>query len=142
MSTYLVAISFWLHLLGILIWVGTALIRPLIAWPATLVLGPEDRQRYKDAFLTHLTPWARRAIGLIVLSGMFQIAMLYGFGFLLGLNTLTIKLLIFVLMIVNSGRAIALRDKMKAMRDAGEAGTAAYERLRGARSARTGSRSP
>lgn len=130
MLAYLIAISFWLHLLGILIWVGTALIMPLIAWPATLVLGPEDRQRYKDAFLTHLTPWTMRAMMLIVVSGLFQIGALFGFRMLLSLNTLTLKLLVFVLMIINSGRAIALRDRMQAMRTAGMAESAAYERLR------------
>jgi uncharacterized membrane protein len=130
MLPYLIAISFWLHLLGILIWVGTALIRPLIAWPATLVLGPEERQQYKDAFLSALTPWTMRAMSLIVLSGLFQIGALYGFGFLLSLNTLTLKLLVFVLMIVNSGRGIALRDRMKAMRDAREDETDAYEQVR------------
>jgi len=93
------------------------------------VLGPEDRQRYKDAFLTELPPWTMRAMSLIVFSGLFQIGALYGFGFLFSLNTLTLKLLVFVLMIVNSGRAIALRDQMKAMRDAGEIATAAYEQL-------------
>ena len=56
MRTYLIALSFWLHLLGILIWAGTALIMPLVAWPATLVLDPEHQQRYKDAFLARLTP--------------------------------------------------------------------------------------
>jgi uncharacterized membrane protein len=119
MRTYLIALSFWLHLLGILIWVGTALIMPLVAWPATLVLDPEYQQRYKDAFLARLTPWVLRAMILIILSGLFQIYMIYGFGILLSINTLSLKLLIFILMLINSGRGIALRDKLKALRDTG-----------------------
>ena len=117
MRTYLIALSFWLHLLGILIWVGTALIMPLVAWPATLVLEPGNQQRYKDAFLARLTPWVLRALILIILSGLFQIYMIYGFGILLSINTLSLKLLIFILMLINSGRGIALRDKLKALRD-------------------------
>jgi uncharacterized membrane protein len=119
MRAYFIALSFWLHLLGILVWAGTAIVIPLVAWPATLVLEPAQQQRYKDAFLARLTPWVLRAMLLIILSGLFQIYMLFGFQMLLSINTLTLKLFIFVLMIMNSGRGIALRDRLKALRDAG-----------------------
>ncbi len=114
--TYLVAFSFWIHLLSIIIWVGAILIVPLVAWPAAQTLAEPQRQQYKDAFLRRLTPWMQIALPLILISGLTQIYLLYGFRSLLSINTLSLKLLVFILMFLNNMRGIRLRDQMKALR--------------------------
>ncbi len=137
LRTYLVAVSFWIHLLSIMMWVGAILIVPLVAWPAAQTLEEPQRQQYKDAFLRRLTPWMQLALPLILMSGLTQIYLVYGFRSLLSINTLSLKLLVFILMFLNNMRGIRLRDQMHALRATGSAITSdAYLQLK-RREART-----
>jgi len=120
-----VAILFWLHLLGITLWVGGHLLRTLVVWPALRVLEPSAAQRVKDAFLARLTPITAIAIPVIVLTGVLQIQARFGFAYLLGINPLTLKLLVFVLMVATSGYEIRTRDLMVPLRSASDAASLA-----------------
>ena len=112
MTPYILAISFWLHLFGIIMWVGAALLMPLVAWPATRVLTEPARQAFRAAYLKQLTPWILIAFPLIILTGLVQVQLRFGFSYLLEINPLSLKLLVFVMMWINSGNGIRLREKL------------------------------
>ncbi len=77
---YYIAVLFWLHLIGITLWVGGHLLRVLVIWPALRVLEPEAAQRVKDAFLARLTPFIAVAFPTIIVTGILQIQARFGFA--------------------------------------------------------------
>jgi len=100
-------------------------LRTLVIWPALRVLEPSAAQRAKDAVLARMTPVTAIAMPTIILTGVLQIQARFGFAYLLGINPLTLKLLVFVLMVATSGYEIHTRDLMVPLRSAGDAASLA-----------------
>jgi uncharacterized membrane protein len=118
---YYVAVLFWLHLLSISMWVGGHLVRTLLVWPALRLVEPAVAQHVKDAYLARLTPFTAVAFPTIIVTGILQIQARFGFAYLLSINALTLKLLVFVLMVLTSGYEIHTRDLMVPLRKAQDA---------------------
>jgi uncharacterized membrane protein len=95
------AIYFWIHLLGVAIWVGGALLMPLVILPAVQALEPPARPQFMAAFSQRFTPWVFASIAAVVVTGILQTGRMYGFAYLLGVNVLVIKIIVAVLMIAN-----------------------------------------
>jgi uncharacterized membrane protein len=122
---YYVAVLFWLHLIGITVYVGGHLLRVLVVWPALRTLDPVAQQRAKDAFLARLTPFVAVAVPTILLTGILQVQALFGFAYLLSVNPLTLKLLVSLLIVIVSGYEIRIRDQMVPLRSASDAASLA-----------------
>ena len=98
----LLAISFWIHLIGISIWVGASLLLPLVIQPAIMSLEPPSRMKPLAAISQRLTPLVTLAIVLTFLSGLVQTFLRYGgFGIFMSVNTLSLKVFVAVLMMIN-----------------------------------------
>ncbi len=117
---YYVAVLFWLHLIGITLYVGSHLLRVLVVWPALRVLEPSAAQRVKDAFLARQTPVTAIAVPTILVTGILQIQALFGFAYLLSVNPLTLKLLVSFLIVNVSGYEIRTRNQMVPLRSASD----------------------
>lgn len=122
---YYVAVLFWLHLIGITLYIGSHLLRVLLVWPALRVLEPRAAQRAKDAFLARLTPVTLVAVPTILVTGILQTQALFGFAYLLRVNPLTLKLLISFFILIVSGYEIHTRDQMVPLRSASDAASLA-----------------
>jgi uncharacterized membrane protein len=122
---YYVAVLFWLHLLAISLWVGGQLLKTLVIWPVLRTFDPATAQRVKDAFAARITPFVQVAMPTILVTGILQIQARFGFGYLLGVNPLTLKLLVFVFMVIESAYEIRVRDKMVPLRAADDAASMA-----------------
>ncbi len=98
----LLAISSWVHLIGISIWVGASLLLPLVIQPAIMSLEPPSRMKPLAAISQRLTPLVTLAIVLTFLSGLVQTWLRYGgFGVFMSVNILSIKVFVAVLMMAN-----------------------------------------
>jgi uncharacterized membrane protein len=122
---YYVAVLFWLHLLAITLWVGGQLLKTLVIWPVLRTFEPATAQRGKDALAARITPFVLVAMPTILVTGILQIQARFGFAYLLGVNPLTLKRLVFVLMVIESADEIRLPDKMVPLRAAGDAASLA-----------------
>ena len=94
----ILAISLWLHLLGISIWVGASLLMPLVIQPAISLLDPPSRMKPLAAISQKLMPWVTASIVITFLSGIVQTAILFGWKLP---PVLTIKIIVAVLMMAN-----------------------------------------
>jgi uncharacterized membrane protein len=91
----------WFHLIGVVLWVGASMLMPLVYSPAVLAIDPASRLKYMEALSKRLSPILFAAVIVVLLTGIEQTRRIYGFAYLLGVNTLTIKIFIFVLMWAN-----------------------------------------
>jgi uncharacterized membrane protein len=101
MNNTLLALSSWVHLIGVTIWVGASLLLPTLIMPALGTLEPPARSKFMAAWSSRATPVINIAIVLVVLSGLAQIWLRYGTWNVLGFNVLTAKLFMVVLMMAN-----------------------------------------
>lgn len=97
----ILSILFWVHLLGVAIWVGGSLLMPLVIMPAVQILDAQARQKFMMGLSARLTPWMTVSILAVVISGIAQTGIIYGFAYLKSINVLTIKLAVTLLMIGN-----------------------------------------
>ena len=101
MTFPLLPILFWIHLVGVSIWVGASLLMPLVIVPAMQAVDAPARAKAMGAIAAKLNPYMLGSIVLVFLTGIEQTRRIYGFGYLLGVNALTIKILVALLMLAN-----------------------------------------
>ena len=97
----LLALSFWIHLIGVAIWVGVSILMPVLIMPILQTLEPAARMKFMSAWTPKAAPIINVAIVLVVLSGIALIGLKYGTYNVLGLNVLTAKLFVTILMMAN-----------------------------------------
>ena len=94
----MIAILFWFHLMGIAIWVGASLLLPLAILPSAQALEPPARMKFMGALSGRLLRLVVLSILVVVITGALQA---YGLKYVLGVNVITIKIVVAVLMIAN-----------------------------------------
>lgn len=94
------AISFWVHFISAVLWVGGSLITPLAISPALGSLEPPARLKAMATFSAKMMPLYIASMVLILLSGGIQIGA-YGYYSSRSATVLTIKLIVVLLMIAN-----------------------------------------
>ena len=100
MST--ISILFWLHLMGISIWVGASFLLPLVIAPAVqAAIDPPARMKFMLALSDRLLRWILLSIAVVVITGILQTNQIYGLSYLFGVNVLAIKVVVALLMIAN-----------------------------------------
>ncbi|MBM4423633.1 MAG: hypothetical protein FJ030_09610 [Chloroflexi bacterium] len=98
----LLAILFWIHLIGMSVWVGASLLMPLVVGPALQGVEAPARMQSMAAISKRLTPIVFVSIVLVFASGIWQTVIRYGgFGIFMTPHPLTIKVWIAVLMFAN-----------------------------------------
>lgn len=98
----LLSILFWIHLIGVTVWVGASFLMPLVIIPAIQSVDPPVRMKAMAAISQKLTPFVTLSIVLVFASGLWQTAILYGgFGVFMSPHPLTIKVWVAVLMMAN-----------------------------------------
>ena len=76
MTNWVLALSFWLHMLATIVWVGGLALMALVVWPgARAVLGPgpqlaELLRRLQRRF----NPWAWGSLAVLTVTGLTQMA--------------------------------------------------------------------
>lgn len=95
------AISYWIHLLGIVIWVGVSLLMPLVINPVLQALEPPARAKFMATWSPKAAPIINISILLVIASGIAQIPLKFGTWNVFGLNIFTIKLFVAALMMAN-----------------------------------------
>jgi len=96
-----VAVLFWLHLMGITIWVGASLLMPLLILPTVQAIDPPARPKFMQALSARQVPLVSAAILVVVVTGILQTNEIYGLRYLLGINILVIKIVVALSMIAN-----------------------------------------
>lgn len=97
----LLALSFWIHLIGVVIWVGVSILMPVLIMPILQTLEPPARIKFMSAWTPKAAPIINAAIVLVVLSGIAQIPLKFGTWNVFGLNVFTAKLFVVLLMMAN-----------------------------------------
>ena len=109
----MLAILFWLHLMGISMWVGASFLMPLVIVPSVQAgIDPPARLKFMLALADRLLRWILLSIAVVVITGSLQTDRIYGLAYLLGVNVLAIKVVVAVLMILNGvylGRVLPRR---------------------------------
>jgi uncharacterized membrane protein len=116
MPPIVLAISFWVHFVTAVLWVGGSLITPLAIMPALGALDPPARLKAMATFSAKMMPIYMSSIVLILISGGIQMSA-YGSS-----TTLNIKLIVVLLMIAN-GLYIGLGLSKRIMATAPAPGT-------------------
>ena len=70
----------WLHLLGVVVWVGGMFFAYMALRPAAAALAPPVRLPLMAAAMTRFVAWVALAIVAIVASGLAMVTMQGGFG--------------------------------------------------------------
>src|SRR4051812_48806581 len=73
-------IALWLHLTGVVIWVGGMFFAHMALRPSVQALQPAERLTLLSATLTRFVSWVAGAVLAIVGSGFWMVAMLGGFS--------------------------------------------------------------
>ena len=69
------ALIYWLHFLATVTWIGSLVSISLLVLPASnRTLGPADRLRFIDALQKRLEPLAWFCMGLLLVTGLFQLS--------------------------------------------------------------------
>lgn len=74
----LLAIAYWIHLVGIVIWVGVSLLMPIVITPTLGALEPPQRAKFMAAWSPKAAPIINGAILLVLGSGIAQIPLKFG----------------------------------------------------------------
>lgn len=102
MTFSVLPILFWIHLIGVSIWVGASLLMPLVIMPAMQAVDAPARMQAMAAISQKLTPVITISILLVFASGIWQTVIRYGgFGVYMAPNPLSIKVFIALLMAAN-----------------------------------------
>jgi uncharacterized membrane protein len=73
--TWAIALTFWLHMLAVVIWIGSLVSISILILPAaTRTLKPVDQLVFIDAIQKRLEPIAWFSISLLVATGLFQMS--------------------------------------------------------------------
>ena len=72
-------LALWLHVVGVVIWVGGMFFAHMALRPSVQALQPAERLTLLSATLTRFVAWAGGAVVAILGSGMAMVAMLGGF---------------------------------------------------------------
>ncbi len=97
-NSILLAVSFWIHFIGVTVWVGASFLMPLVILPAVNSLEPPSRMKPMAAISAKMMPWVTASIILVFLSGIVQTVMIFGSR---PSTTLIIKIVVAVLMLAN-----------------------------------------
>jgi len=116
LNSIILALSFWLHFLGAVIWMGGSLIMPLAFSPAMATLEPPTRLKASLAFSAKMVPLYIGSIVLVFVSGVYQMVVIFGGK---PNTTLSIKIVIAVLMLANGIYLAILGRKMGSLVPAG-----------------------
>ena len=117
---YYLAILFWLHLIGISIWVGASFLMPLLIMPTVQTLEPSARLPFVGALSKRMGLLVMASVLLVVVTGLLQTGAVFKtFTIFMGLNLLSLKVFVAALMIANGAylgmalprRALALAPK-------------------------------
>jgi uncharacterized membrane protein len=73
-------IALWLHLLGVVVWVGGMFFAHMALRPAVALLEPPLRLPLLAVALRQFFGWVAIAVGVIVATGFWMIALLGGFS--------------------------------------------------------------
>ena len=99
---YYLAILFWLHLIGISIWVGASFLMPLLIMPTVQTLEPPARLPFVGALSKRMGPLVMASIVVVVVTGLLQTdAVFKTFTIFLGINILSVKVFVAILMMAN-----------------------------------------
>jgi uncharacterized membrane protein len=74
MPTWVLALSFWLHMVATVIWVGGLALMALVVWPgarAALGPGPELAELIRQV-QRRFTPWAWTSLAVLIATGLTQ----------------------------------------------------------------------
>lgn len=98
-------IPLFLHLLGVIIWVGGMFFAYMVLRPAVvLLLEPAIRLKLWSSVFSHFFPWVLLSVGFILVSGLYMVMQMGGFAaaglhihlmFVLGLLMMLIFLYVF-----------------------------------------------
>ncbi|SRR6266545_2591088 len=73
--TVALALIYWLHFLAVVTWIGSIIAINLLVLPASnRTLNPVDQLRFIDALQKRLEPLAWFSMGLLVVTGLFQLS--------------------------------------------------------------------
>ncbi|MFQ6001392.1 MAG: CopD family protein [Anaerolineae bacterium] len=95
----------WLHLLGIVIWVGGLFFQVLVMNPALEVVSPPERGKFMGTFMRRWMPLVWGAVAVTVITGILEtgsgigLAALFGFSSLYA-NLLLLKIVLATVMII------------------------------------------
>src|SRR5262249_26585285 len=109
LNSVLLALSFWIHFVGAVIWVGGSLLTPLAVQPGLAVLEPPARFKSTMAITQKMVPLYIGSIVVVFLSGIYQTVVVFGGK---PNTTLSVKILIAVLMLANGLYLAFLGRKM------------------------------
>jgi uncharacterized membrane protein len=102
MMNYYLASLFWLHLIGMSIWVGVSFLMPLLIMPAVQILEPPARLQFMGALFKRMGPMVMASVAIVVVTGLLQTSDIYkGFTIFMGVNVLSVKVFVAILMIAN-----------------------------------------
>jgi uncharacterized membrane protein len=73
-------VASWLHVLGVVVWVGGMFFAHMALRPAVQMLEPPQRLRLLATTLRGFFGWVKLAVVAILASGFWMIALLGGFG--------------------------------------------------------------
>ena len=111
----MLAFWFWLHLIGVVLWVGASMLMPLVIMPAVQFLEPAARAGFTGNLGKRMLPILGASILAVLISGIEQTRIMYGFQYLMGVNTLTIKIFLFLLMAANGFYVGSLTRKVASL---------------------------
>lgn len=120
--TWVIAVTFWLHMLAVVTWIGSLVSISVLIFPAaTRTLKPVDQLVFIDAIQKRLEPIAWFSISLLIFTGLFQMSVNVHYnGFLATSNQWSLAILakhvLVVIIIVIS--AIHTWDVLPAIRRA------------------------
>jgi len=119
-------IALWLHLLGVVVWVGGMFFAYMAMRPAaTKLLEPAQRLPLWAATFTHFFPWVWTSVALILVSGIYMLVNLGGFS---GPHYIHVMMLLGIVMMLIFGHVyFAPFRKLKrysALKDWPQAGSA------------------
>lgn len=75
-NPWVLALSYWLHMLATIVWVGGLALMALVVWPgARAVLGPGPKLADLFSRLQHrFAPWAWGSLAVLIVTGLTQMA--------------------------------------------------------------------
>lgn len=106
MTFWILALSYWIHLLATVVWLGGLAVMGLVAWPALRQQTLQDNQWL--ALQKRFTPWVNASLVLLLVTGFVQMTNDPNYEGFLQVNTLwaqaiLVKHLAVVAMIIVGG---------------------------------------
>lgn len=106
MTFWILALSYWIHLLATVVWLGGLAVMGLVAWPALRQQTLQDNQWL--ALQKRFTPWVNASLVLLLVTGFVQMTNDPNYEGFLQVNTLwaqaiLVKHLAVVAMIIIGG---------------------------------------